>query len=523
MGGRHHGEAVVNGVYRQRALGFGATVRLVVLAVVVVIVSAPPALGAKPPDTTPPKVPSGLSAAAVSATQVDLVWQASRDTRGGSVAGYGVYRDSVLIATVTTTQLSDTAVSPSTTYSYTVDAVDTVGNRSAQSAPLVVTTPSTPDQTPPNAPDGLSAAAVSPTQVNLSWSAATDNVGVAGYGVYRDGVLIATVPTTAYSDTAASPSTTYSYTVDAFDAANNRSAPSAPAIVTTPSAPPADPVIAAAGDVACDPADGNFNGGLGTGDGCQMLATSNLLTPELAAVLVLGDIQYECGGYQAYLQSYDHSWGRVKPITYPTVGNHEFQTSGGTDCSTGAAGTKQYFLPLPNPVSGFPDQSYYSYNIGAWHIIALNSECAFVACAAGSPQETWLRQDLANNSKVCTVAYWHKPRWAGTRSWSGLQPLWNALAEFHADLNLVGHEHTYQRFSHLDTNGNPVPSGGIRQLIIGTGGKTLLGWVPAPGQELVDDSHFGVLKLTLHATSYSWAFVATDGTIIDSGTDTCVV
>jgi chitodextrinase len=512
----------VNGGYRHRVRGFGTTVRLVVLVLVAVIVSALPALGAKPPDTTPPKVPAGLSATAVSATRVDLVWQASRDTRGGSVAGYGVYRDTVLIAAVTTAQFSDTTVSPSTTYSYTVDAVDTVDNRSTQSAAVVVTTPATPDQTSPSTPTGLSATAVTPTQVDLSWSAATDNVGVAGYGVYRDGQLIATVPTTVYSDTTASPSTTYSYAVDAFDAANNRSALSAPAIVTTPSAPPADPVIAAAGDVACDPADGNFNGGLGTGDGCQMLATSNLLTPELAAVLVLGDIQYECGGYQAYLQSYDRSWGRVKPITYPAVGNHEYQTSGGTDCATGAAGTKQYFFPLPNPVSGFPDQGYYSYDVGSWHIVALNSECAFVACAVGSPQETWLRQDLAN-TRVCTVAYWHKPRWAGSRSWSGLQPLWSALAEFRADLNLVGHEHTYQRFSHLDTSGNPVASGGIRQLIVGTGGKTLLGWVTAPGQEFVDDSHFGVLKLTLHASSYTWTFVATDGAVIDSGTDTCIV
>lgn len=377
------------------------------------------------------------------------------------------------------------------------------------------------DQTPPSTPTSLSATAVSASQVNLSWIAATDNAGVTGYGIYRYGARIATVATAGHSETTVRGSTTYSYTVDAFDAANNHSAPSTSVLVTTPAAS-ADPVIAAVGDIACDPVDQNFNGGLGTGAGCQQLATSNLVTGEIDAALLLGDIQYECGGYQAYRRSYDLSWGRLKPIAYPAMGNHEFQTGGGTDCSTEAAGTKQYFLPLPNPVSGFPDQSYYSYNIGAWHVIALDSECAHVPCAAGSAQETWLRQDLAANTNACTVAYWHKPRWAGQRSWSTLQPLWSALEEFGVDLNLTGHEHTYQRFSHLDANGNPVTSGGIRQIIVGTGGKSLLGWVPAPGQEFVDAGHFGLLKLTLHAASYSWAFIASDGSVIDSGSDPCV-
>src|SRR6185369_13371255 len=147
-----------------------------------------------------------------------------------------------------------------------------------------------------------------------------------------------------------------------------------------------DPVIAAAGDIACDPSSSSFNGGNGTSVICHQKYTSDLLVnASLAAVLALGDVQYDCGGYQAFLQSYDLSWGRVKGITRPVVGNHEYLTSGGTDCTLaneGAAGYFNYF----GAAAGNPGQGYYSYDIGTWHLIALNSNCTDVGgCSPNSP------------------------------------------------------------------------------------------------------------------------------------------
>src|SRR5512141_17424 len=127
-----------------------------------------------------------------------------------------------------------------------------------------------------------------------------------------------------------------------------------------------DPVIAAAGDIACDPANSLFNGGLGNSTNCRQKYTSDLLVNAgLAAVLDLGDNQYYCGGYQAYLPSYDLSWGRIKAITHPSVGNHEYLTSGGTDCDVNAtaAGYFTYFGPA---AAGAPGKGYYSFNIGSW-------------------------------------------------------------------------------------------------------------------------------------------------------------
>jgi chitodextrinase len=190
-------------------------------------------------DTQAPSVPSGLTATAANATQVNLAWKASTDNVG--VTGYTIYRNSAVLTTVSGTTLtySDATVSPSTTYSYTVDAFDAAGNHSAQSSTASVTTPASADTQAPSVPTGLTATATSATQVNLAWQASTDNVSVTGYTIYRNGAVLTTVSgsTLTYSDATASPTTTYSYTVDAFDAAGNHSAQSAPASVTTPALP----------------------------------------------------------------------------------------------------------------------------------------------------------------------------------------------------------------------------------------------------------------------------------------------
>ncbi len=171
-----------------------------------------------------------------------------------------------------------------------------------------------------------------------------------------------------------------------------------------------DPVIAAAGDIACDPSDANFANGSGNSNACRQKYTSDLLVNAgLSAVLDLGDNQYYCGGYQAFLQSYDLSWGRLKSITHPSVGNHEYLTSGGTGCDTTNAGAAGYFNYFGS-AAGTPGQGYYSYDVGTWHVIALNSNCTDAGgCGSSSPQYKWLQSDLAAHTNFCTLAYWHIP------------------------------------------------------------------------------------------------------------------
>ena len=191
-----------------------------------------------PPDTQAPSVPQSVAAVANSATSVTVTWAASSDNVG--VAGYDVFRGTSKVATVggSTTSFTDTTALPSTTYSYTVDAFDAVPNTSAKSAPATVTTPAASDTQAPSVPQSVAAVANSATSVTVTWAASSDNVGVAGYDVFRGTSKVATVggSTTSFTDTTALPSTTYSYTVDAFDAVPNTSAKSAPATVTTPAA-----------------------------------------------------------------------------------------------------------------------------------------------------------------------------------------------------------------------------------------------------------------------------------------------
>src|SRR5919204_1683166 len=251
----------------------------------------------------------------------------------------------------------------------------------------------------------------------------------------------------------------------------------ATAVAITASAPAtSDPVIAAAGDIACDPTDGSFNGGQGTAGSCRESATSDLLVNGgFTAVLPLGDDQYNCGGLAAFQQSYDPTWGRVKPATHPVIGNHEYDTSGGTDCDpTGNAGG---YWGYYGAAAGDTGKGYYSYDIGSWHIIALNSNvgCAKVACSAGSTQEQWLKADLAAHPAACTLAYWHAPRFSSSISSpaSAYLPFWQDLYAAGADVILNGHIHNYERFAPQDPSGNLDNAAGIREFIVGTGGKGL--------------------------------------------------
>jgi hypothetical protein len=190
--------------------------------------------------------------------------------------------------------------------------------------------------------------------------------------------------------------------------------------------------------------------------------------------------------------------------------------------TAGAAGYFGYF----GAAAGDPKMGYYSYDLGSWHIVVLNTTCSQVGgCRAGSPQETWLRQDLAAHPTACTLAYWHHPRYSFGKFSDAplLRDLWQALYDHGAEVLLTGHDHNYQRYMPLDATGAPDPQRGIREFVVGTGGAnfTPLGSRPSIA-EAGNDSTFGILQLSLHATSYDWTFFpVAGGTFTDSGSDTC--
>jgi acid phosphatase type 7 len=275
------------------------------------------------------------------------------------------------------------------------------------------------------------------------------------------------------------------------------------------SPPSDDPIVAAAGDIACPPGDDP------SGDSCQQGATSGLLVrSEAWAVLTLGDNQYEDGELQAFQRSYAASWGRVKAITRPSPGNHDYHVSG-------AAGYYAYFGPL----AGDPGKGYYSFDVRAWHLIALNSNCEEVGgCDEGSPQEEWLRADLAADVSSCTLAYWHHPRFSSGDHGNNntYDAFWRALYDGGADIVLNGHDHDYERFATQDPDQQADPNG-IREFVVGTGGKSLRPFVNAePNSQVRDPNTFGVLELTLRPQGYDWRFVPVGGnTFEDSGSGSC--
>jgi hypothetical protein len=275
------------------------------------------------------------------------------------------------------------------------------------------------------------------------------------------------------------------------------------------------PVIAAAGDIACDPSDGSYHDGRGTSSACRQLATSNLLLRgRYAAVLTLGDNQYENGSYGKYLVSYARSWGRVKQITRPAPGNHEYETDG-------AAGYFRYFGKAAGP----DQRGYHSFDLGGWHLVSLDSNCSEVGgCQEGSPQERWLRRDLMRHPAKCTLAYWHHPRFSSGRHGSddSVSGLWHALYDHGADVVLVGHDHDYERFAPLNVAGALDRVQGIREFVVGTGGKSHYAFESTErGSQVRDDTSFGIIALTLKPAGYDWRFVPAVGSFTDRGSARC--
>ena len=268
---------------------------------------------------------------------------------------------------------------------------------------------------------------------------------------------------------------------------------------TTPPPGGGDPILVGAGDIA----------GSGTGD----TKTSDILRtlPSDATVFAAGDNAYNSGTLGEYMNYYDPTWGFAKSRTIPAPGNHEYGTSG-------AAGYFDYFGALAGPNRN----GWFSKDVGDWHVISLNSE---VNVAAGSPQEQWLRADLAANTKACTVAMWHSPLFtSGSHSPdSSLRPLFQALYDYNADLVLTGHNHNYERFAPMKPDGTLDPVRGIREFVAGMGGASHYNFTTnAPNSEARNSDTWGVLKLTLHANSYDWEFLPEAGkSYNDHGTGTC--
>jgi hypothetical protein len=270
----------------------------------------------------------------------------------------------------------------------------------------------------------------------------------------------------------------------------------------------------AAGDIACDPGSANFNGGAGTATACRQRYTSDMLFGSSpAAILALGDTQYEDGDYTKFLASYDPSWGRVRSITYPLPGNHEYLT--------GAAGYFAYF----GPAAGDPAKGYYSFDVGAWHVIVLNDACASIGgCSPSSPQGQWLAADLAGHPNTCTMAAWHAPAFSsGFHGNSGdALTFWQQLYAAGVDLIINGHDHNYERFAAQNPSQQADPNG-MREFVVGTGGEDheALGTLQ-PNSEVLNNGVFGILSLTLHPSGYDWSFASEAGvSFTDSGTESC--
>ncbi len=288
-----------------------------------------------------------------------------------------------------------------------------------------------------------------------------------------------------------------------------------PALTPTPTpTPTVDPILVGAG---------NIGSCLGAGDE----ATAKLLDASFAsgapgAVFTLGDNAYETGSVSDFADCYDPTWGRHKTWTRPAAGNHEYLRDDGTCCDSAEA----YFSYFGS-AAGDPGKGYYSYDIGSWHVIVLNSNCGASRCRAGSAQEQWLRLDLAAHSGACTLAYWHHPLFTSDKigGSAAVKPLWQALYDYGADVVINAHAHMYERFAPQDPAGNKDEARGLREFVVGSGGRSHAkssDVTPLANSEVTNTDTFGVLKLTLHSSGYDWQFVPEQGkTFADFGSQSC--
>lgn len=295
-----------------------------------------------------------------------------------------------------------------------------------------------------------------------------------------------------------------------------------PGGVTNPGlpGPGSDVTVAVAGDVACDPTVTTY-----PSDQCHSSQTASIVQAmDPQAVLMLGDGQYEDGTLSKYQQAYDATWGQFKGMTFPTVGNHDYRTQG-------ASGYAGYFGSRAVRNGTY----YYSFDIGSWHAVVLDSNCVqssdfpeAPSCAAGSAQEQWLRSDLAANQTQCTLAIWHQPYASSGNDGDHalLQPLFQDLYDAGVEILLSGHDHDYERFQPEDPNRQVDAAAGVTQFVVGTGGfsHTSAGSNPtASPSAVVNYDTYGVMRLTLRSDGYDWQFVpdTSSGSFTDSGSASC--
>jgi hypothetical protein len=260
-------------------------------------------------------------------------------------------------------------------------------------------------------------------------------------------------------------------------------------------------VVAAAGDISCpQEPDGSST--------CRDEATSGLILadPTINYVLALGDNQYDHGTLDEYLRYYEETWGRLKTKTRPITGNWDF-----------AGGYYEYWGTL----AGDRGKGYYAFDLGEWRAYAINSS---IRADPQSGQYSWLEEDLEAHPKPCVLAYWHHPRWSSGRNGSSefMKPIWDLLYDNGADLVLTAHDHDYERFAPLNKLGRIDLLNGIREIVVGTGGRSLSGFEEIlPGSERHDNTSYGILKLELGPGFYSFEFVPATGTFRDSGSGHC--
>jgi hypothetical protein len=275
-----------------------------------------------------------------------------------------------------------------------------------------------------------------------------------------------------------------------------------PLLVSFPATAAGAPVITAAGDIAHE----------GEPSAPQRRTARLVLSIDPTAALTLGDNQYPDGELADFMASFDPTWGRFKNITRPVPGNHDYHTEG-------ADGYFDYFGQRAHRGNG----GYYSFDLGAWHLVAVNSGPGSIS----DEQLDWIRHDLLRSDATCELAYWHHPRWSsGTTHGSDedMAGLWEVLYEQGVDVVLNGHEHNYERFAPLSPSGGREPRTGIREFVVGTGGADSYPFGdPILGSQRRITDVFGVLRMTLHNDGYAWGFVRANGRVSDHGRHGCHV